>query len=275
MSIEQEVELLNKALQNVLNSLEDATEKANQLLDYPLEEQPSQIQQVLDDAHDGLNNLQISLSHIDTLYSLIGTNLFFVNAIQLGFPTQTASALANIPGDAYINRHEITEQTPLKGTSVLEDPEAARRRLSNIWTTTALGDQGELSTWKALLDSGIPLEDITIKPNGLVNQYGRPIKPDFYCETEHLICDAKAWKDIHSLSKLQATVDKYAAYFQDYGEVRLYFPKDLCQAHGETLNRLAFSHPSVKVTIVPLPQTHQELERQREFFYHYLKSGWN
>ena len=155
----------------------------------------------------------------------------------------------------------------MAGTTALEDPKTALRHLSRIWTTIALGDQGELSAWKTLLDSGIPLENITIKPK-LTNQLGNSVEPDFYCEAEQLICDAKAWKAVHSFSMLQETIDKYAACFTAKGEVRLFFPKDLCQTHWTVLSRLSSSNPSVQVTIAPLPQTHQELDRYRALLSH-------
>ena len=220
---------------------------------------------------DAIVSILGNVLYLDIFSSLINTNLFFKNAVQLGLPTKMALDLANIPGDSYLLRQVITDQPQLKGTAALEDPKTALRHLSRIWTTIALGDQGELSAWKTLLDSGIPLENITIKPK-LINQLGKRAEPDFYCEAEQLICDAKAWKDIHSFYKLQKTVDQYVACFADKGEVRLFFPKDLFQTHGETLNRLSSSNPSVQVTIAPLPQTHQELERQKMFFYQVLKT---
>lgn len=207
----------------------------------------------------------------DTLQSLLSTDLFFVNAIQLGLPVGIALDLANIPGDSYAIRNLITSQPHLSGTASQENPEAALRHLSRIWIGIALGDQGELSTWKALLESGIPPKNISIRPH-LINQLGKEACPDFYCEAERLIVDAKAWKDIHSFKNLQAVVDKYTACFEESGEVRLYFPSDVYTSRLTTLNRLSSPNPSVKVTIFPMPETYKELEWRKKLFYNYIKS---
>jgi hypothetical protein len=271
MSIEQEVDLLNAALQCVLNSAIDAEAIANRLMDYPPEDWDIKMQEVLDYAHDSLQQFQQGLSHLDTLQSLIGTNLFFVNAIQLGFPTKTALDLANVPGDSFILRNLITSLHELEGTTSLQDAKSARQQLSRVWTTIALGDQGELSVWQALLESGIPLENITIKPS-LINQQGKAACPDFYCESENLICDAKAWKEIHSVTDLQQVVDKYAACFSNSGEVKLYFPKDIYQNSLPRLNKLSSPSQVVKLTILPMAHTYIELQQLRELFYLTLKS---
>ena len=269
MSIEQAVDLLNATLQRVLDSLIDAESIANQLIDYPPNEWDMKMQEVLNYADDSWQQLQMSLSHLDTLQALIGTDLFFVNAIQLGFPARTAIDLANVPGDSYIIRNLITGQPQLAGTSGLQDPEAARRHLSRVWSTIALGDQGELSVWKVLLESGIPLENIAIKP-ALINQSRQEACPDFYCEAENLICDAKAWKKIHSLSNLQQVVDRYADCFVSSGEVRLYFPQDIYQNNLEMLSRLSSPNREVKLAVFPMRHHYGDLQQQRELFYWWI-----
>ncbi|KPQ32409.1 MAG: hypothetical protein HLUCCO16_20175 [Phormidium sp. OSCR] len=222
----------------------------------------------------GSPNIAGDVPDRDTLQSLFNTWLFFVNAIDLGFPVKLALDLASVPSDSYIIRNSITSVNKLKGAALFENPEAALRQLSNIWITTALGDQGEMSTLKALIESGITPDDIFTKPH-LTNRDGEEACPDFYCPSQNIIAEAKAWKEIHSISNLKKVVKKYVACFKEHekGELRLFFPKDICEENGKTLKELADNSKTeyVKVTICPMPETYKEVGWRREFFYRYIQ----
>jgi len=217
------------------------------------------------------SNTENNYKNSDLENSLNRINSFFVSSIQVGLPIGLVLDSIGLVLDFDILRNLITSQSALSGTASQEDQKAALQSLSRTWKTIALGDQGELSTLKALLDSGISPESIVIKPS-LTNRLGEKACPDFYCKSERLICDAKAWKGIYSINNLQEVVNKYAACLEDGGEVRLYFPSDTYTSHINILNQLSSPSPSIKVTVYPMPETHKELEWRKELFYHYIKS---
>ena len=275
MGINQECDQLQSILSQSIDLLTEAKIRADHLLSCSIYEQDREISSILDICSDGLSTLQKSKSKIELIQDLIGTQGFSGQSMNLGILTGLAFQLANIAADASTIRNVITNLNEVKANPDSFDRKAALKQLSNVWMTTALGDQGELSLLKMLItEENINPDEIVIKPKNLSNQLGKPIQPDFYVESHKLICDAKAWKEIiksRDLKNLKDIAEKYANYFKEDGEVRLYFPKDTYEEYLDLINQIPSEYGSVKIRKQPMVETYQDLAWKREVFYTWIK----
>jgi hypothetical protein len=275
MGINQECDQLQSILSQSIDLFAEAKSRAYHLLSCSISEQDREISSILDICSDGMSKLQKSLIKIESIQALIGTKSFSGQSLNLGILTGLALKLANIAGDASTIRNVITNLNQVKADPDSFDTKAALKQLSNVWMTTALGDQGELSLLKMLIiEENINPDEIVIKPKNLSNQLGNPIQPDFYVESHKLICDAKAWKEIiksRDLKNLKEVAEKYANYFKEDGEVRLYFPKDTYEQYLDLINQIPSEYSFVKIRKLPMEETYQDLAWKREVFYTWIK----
>ena len=210
-----------KSLSNILSdtSLEDADDDDKNSND-EIEEVKTVLREILELCDEANEHLKDSRQHSETIRAMLGVNNLFLSAASMGLSPNVALKISEIPTDTWAIRNIITELKAI-GVDIADfDLKKAKQQLSNVWTTTALGDQGELEVLKSLLDEGHDMEKIAIKPH-----LGKH-RPDFYIEEASLICDSKAYKRIHNVSNLQKVVKDYSELLKNGGEVRLYFPKD-------------------------------------------------
>ncbi len=260
-----------KSLSNILSDTnfdgcdeEDEDENSND----ETEEAKTLLCEILELCDEANEHLKASQQHSEMIRAMLGVNNLFLSAISMGLPPNVALNISEIPSDTWLIRNIITELKTI-GVDIADlDLKKAKQQLSNVWITTALGDQGELEVLKSLLDEGHDMEKIAIKPH--LDKY----RPDFYIEDASLICDSKAYKNIYSVSDLRKVVQTYSELLPNGGEVRLYFPKDTYERSAKNLlAKLEDQNLNgVKVSVLPMNKTHSELGANTKFFYDYLSS---
>ncbi|GEM_PF-3148932 len=284
MTILEEYNELQSNLSQAVDMLAEAQSRAKGLhLECDYYELDREISQIIGICYDGLIRLNTSLNQIEMIQTMIGTQSSFATVVQAALAINAVTA----PGDSSITRNLITSLKEVKADAASFDSKAAQKKLSNVWITTALGDQGELEVLKMLIDpegeeriSEQELEQIEVKPS-LPHRFLKDLqKPDFYIKSRNLVCDAKAWRKTtldKNFSSFKDTAEKYANLecLSKGGEVRFYFPKDTYEQQKSKLatlrSELESKYPTVKFRMAPMSVTLNDLEQQRSRFYNYLK----
>lgn len=228
------------------------------------------LNQILDLCCDASEDLKQCRESAEMMRALLGINGLFLTSVSMGLPAHLSLKASEIPADTWLIRNIITELRAVGVEISNFDALEAKRQLSRVWTTTALGDQGELEVFKLLLDEGHGVENIQIKP------YLENCRPDFYVDEARLICDSKAYKRIYNIEALRDVVLNYSQLLPSGGEIRLYFPSDTHSSLSEStlneLHNLAEGLEDIKVGILPMKKTHSGLTANLVFLYHYLSS---
>ncbi|MFB2936783.1 hypothetical protein ACE1B6_16145 [Aerosakkonemataceae cyanobacterium BLCC-F154] len=276
MGLQEECDRLDSTLNQVIDTLAELQSRAQSLLDCSHYELDREITCILENCYEGLKSLEASLGQIESIQSLIGNQSFLASII---FPT---ISLANASADSSIVTNIITDlnKNPLTYKTI-------------PWLKI-LGDQGELTVWKMLLDSDgedkLDWSEVEMKPKPpLKSNSGKDLNPDFYIKSCALICDAKAWcpADLDkgkkssvelNIDALKETAKKYAdaECLNRGGEVRLYFPEDTYNQQISLLEKLQsdvqseFSH--VKISMCPMRGvTYKDLIEKSKFRLTFLK----
>lgn len=233
--------------------------------DNNLDEIRSILRRLIGLCDEGSKYLVNCQQHAELLRAMLGVDIF-LSAMSMGLPLFLSKKLSEVPADAWLIRNAITELKAV-GIDITDfDAKKAQRQLSKVWTTIALGDQGELEVLKSLLDEGHSIEDIQVKPN-LESK-----RPDFYVPGASLICDSKAYKKIHNINQLTTVINNYSKLLPNRGELRLYFPKDTYDKYVEKyLSNISNKNINgVKVCFFPMNKTHSELTFNLALLYKYL-----
>jgi len=258
-----------KSLSNILSDINfdsHGEEDEDENNDNETEEAKTVLREILELCDEANEHLKASQQHSEMIRAMLGVSNLFLSAISMGLPPNVAMRISEVPSDTWQIRNIITELKAIDVDIADFDLKKAKQQLSNVWITTALGDQGELEVLKSLLDEGHEMEEIAIKPH-----LGKK-RPDFYIEDTSLICDSKAYKNIHNVSDLRKVVQTYSELLPNGGEVRLYFPKDTYERSAkELLVKLGSQDLNgVKVSVFSMDKTHSELGDSLKFLYSYL-----
>ncbi|MFB2971435.1 hypothetical protein ACE1CD_20915 [Aerosakkonema sp. BLCC-F183] len=280
MTLKEDIEQWRSNILKPLEMMEELRYFADSLCECNLEELNSQFSSMLELCEEALTEVGFLSSRLEDIQRRWGNAK---TVVQVALAINAVAA----PGDSSITRNLITSLKEVKADAVSFDRKAAQKKLSNVWMTTALGDQGELEVLKTLIDpegedriSEQELEQIEVKPSLPHRFLKDPQKPDFYVKSRNLVCDAKAWRKTtvdKNSSSLKDTAEKYANLecLLTGGEARFYFPKDTYEQQKNKLttlrSELESKYPTVKFRMAPMSVNLNDLEQQRSRFYNYLR----